>query len=130
MLATVVASSLATACGASDSDRIKDAVRNYIQAVLDDDGKTACDLLSPTAAKAFVDKVKDVVKTTDCATAFKKEAGTLKDDEKAVYRSAVLSSVTVDGDTATVTVKFTGINKDIRLKKVNGDWKIDTGPTG
>ncbi|HEX3606516.1 MAG TPA: hypothetical protein VH134_11375 [Candidatus Dormibacteraeota bacterium] len=128
VLAGLAASGSLAACGTSDSDQIKDAVRNYIQAVLDDDGRTACGLLTPDAATAFVDKVKQQTKTTDCAAAFKVEAGTLKDDEKAVYRSAVLAGTTISGDTATVTVKFTGVNKDIRLKKVGGDWKIDTGP--
>ncbi|HEY2705408.1 MAG TPA: nuclear transport factor 2 family protein [Candidatus Dormibacteraeota bacterium] len=129
-LATVAASTCLSGCGASDSDKIKDSVRNYIQAVLDDNGTAACGLLTPDAAKVFVDRVKAQTKTSDCATAFKQEAATLKDDEKAIYRSAVLSGVTVSGDTATVTVKFTGVNKDIRLKKVNGDWRIDTGPAG
>jgi ketosteroid isomerase-like protein len=129
-LAAVAASSCLAACGASDQDRIKDAVRNYIQAVLSDDGKAACDLLTSDAAKAFVDKVKDQLHTTDCATAFKTEAGTLKEDEKAVYRSAVLKNVNINGDTAIVTVQFTGVSKDISLRKVNGDWRISTGPTG
>jgi ketosteroid isomerase-like protein len=127
-LAALAASTLLAACGTSDSDRIKDAVRNYIQAVLDDNGKAACDLLTPDAAKSFVDKVKQVTGTTDCATAFKKEAATLKDDEKAVYRSAVLQGVTVNGDSALVTVQFTGVKKDISLRKVSGDWRISTGP--
>jgi hypothetical protein len=129
-LAAVAASTCLGACGASDSDRIKDAVRTYIQAVLDDNGKVACDLLTPDAAKVFVEKVKAQTKTSDCATAFKQEAATLKDDDKAIYRSAVLAGVNVKDDTATVTVRFTGVNKDIRLKKQNGDWKIDTGPSG
>ncbi|HEX6493189.1 MAG TPA: hypothetical protein VF112_06730 [Candidatus Dormibacteraeota bacterium] len=129
-LAAVAAASLLGGCGQSDSDKIKDAVRNYIQAVLDDNGKAACDLLTADAAKQFVEKVKDQVKSTDCATAFKTEAGTLKDDEKAVYRSAVLKGVTINGDKALVTVQFTGVNKDISLEKMNGDWKISTGPTG
>jgi len=129
-LAVLAAGSCLAACGQSDQDKIKDAVRNYIQAVLDDNGKAACDLLTADAAKAFVDKVKAQVKTTDCATAFKTEAGTLKDDEKAVYRSAVLKGVTINNDKAIVTVQFTGVSKDISLQKVNGDWKISTGPTG
>ncbi len=129
-LAAVAVSSWLSGCGASDSDRIKDAVRSYIQAVLDDDGKTACSLLTTEAARTFVDKVRTQTKTSDCAAAFKQEAATLKDDEKAIYRSAVLAGVSVNGDSATVTVKFTGINKDIRLKKQSGDWKIDTGPSG
>jgi Domain of unknown function (DUF4878) len=129
-LAAVAASTCLSACGASDGDRIKDAVRGYIQAVLDDNGKAACALLTADAARVFVEKVRAQTQTSDCATAFKQEAATLKDDEKAIYRSAVLSGVTVNGDTATVTVKFTGVNKDIRLKKQNGDWKIDTGPAG
>jgi Domain of unknown function (DUF4878) len=121
---------LLAGCGQSDSDKIKDAVRNYIQAVLDDNGKAACDLLTGDAAKQFVDKVKAQVKTADCATAFKTEAGTLTEDEKAVYRSAVLKGVTINGDKAITTVQFTGVSKDISLQKVNGDWKISTGPTG
>lgn len=124
-----VATSLA-ACGKSDQDQIKDAVRNYIQAVLDDDGRAACNLLTADAAKAFVDKVKAQLKTSDCATAFKTEAGTLNEEEKAVYRSAVLKGVTINSDKAIVTVQFTGASKDISLQKVNGDWRISTGPTG
>src|SRR5207245_8192214 len=57
-LAALAAGSGLAACGQSDQDKIKDAVRNYIQAVLDDNGKAACDLLTADAAKAFVDKVK------------------------------------------------------------------------
>ncbi|MEA2671314.1 MAG: hypothetical protein QOG45_1534 [Chloroflexota bacterium] len=129
-LAAVAASTCLSGCGASDSDRIKDAVRNYIQAVLDDNGRLACDLLTPDAARAFVEKVRSTTKTSDCATAFKQEAATLKDDDKAIYRSAVLAGVDVTGDTATVTVRFTGVDKKIQLKKVKGDWRIDTGPSG
>jgi hypothetical protein len=127
-LAAVATSTCLAACGTSDSDKIKESVRNYIQAVLDDNGKGACDLLTPDAAKSFVDKVKQATNTTDCATAFKKEAATLKDDEKAVYRSAVLQGVTISGDTALVTVQFTGVKKDISLRKISGDWRISTGP--
>jgi hypothetical protein len=129
-LAGVAASCLCAGCGQSDQDKIKDTVRNYIQAVLDDDGKGACNLLTSDAAKQFVDKVKAQLKTSDCATAFKTEAGTLNDEEKAVYRSAVLKGVTINGDKAVVTVQFTGASKDISLQKVGGDWKISTGPTG
>jgi len=130
VLAAMAAGGCLAACGASDSDRIKDVVRNYIQAVLDDDGKAACDLLTADAAKAFVDKVKAQLKTTDCAKAFQTEAGTLNDEEKSVYRSAVLKGVTVNDDKAIVTVQFIGASKDISLQKVNGDWKISSGPTG
>jgi Domain of unknown function (DUF4878) len=129
-LAALAAGSVLAGCGQSDTDKIKDAVRNYIQAVLDDNGKAACDLLTGDAAKQFVDKVKAQVKTADCATAFKTEAGTLTDEEKAVYRSAVLKGVTINGDKAITTVQFTGVSKDISLEKANGDWKISTGPTG
>ena len=128
-LAGVASAGLCAGCGQSDTDKIKDTVRNYIQAVLDDDGKGACNLLTSEAARQFVDKVKAQLKTSDCATAFKTEAGTLNDDEKAVYRSAVLKGVTVTGDKAVVTVQFTGASKDIALQKVGGDWKISTGPT-
>lgn len=128
-LASAAASACLSACGTSDADKIKDSVRNYIQAVLDDDGKAACALLTPDAAKAFVAKVKTVTNASDCATAFTKEASTLSDDEKAVYRSAVLEGETINGDNAVVSVKFTGASKDISLTKVNGDWRISTGPT-
>jgi hypothetical protein len=130
LLLAAVASTCLAACGASDSDNVKDAVRNYIQAVLDANGKTACNLLTADATKAFTDKVASVTNTHDCATAFNKEASTLTADEKAVYRSAVLKGVTVNGNDASVTVQFTGVSKDIALKKVNGDWKIATGPVG
>jgi len=130
LVATVAASTCLAACGESDADQIKDVVRNYIQAVLDDNGRTACGLLTSAAASAFVAKVKQTVKSTDCATAFTKEASTLSDDEKAIYRSAVLEGESVNGNSAVVTVKFTGASKDISLTKVNGDWKINTGPTG
>jgi len=129
-LAALAAGSALAGCGQSDTDKIKDSVRNYIQAVLDDNGKAACDLLTSAAAKQFVDKVKAQVKSADCATAFKTEAGTLTDEEKAVYRSAVLKGVTINGDKAITTVQFTGVSKDISLEKANGDWKISTGPTG
>ena len=129
-LAGVAASGCLAACGQSDTDKIKDAVRNYIQAVLDDDGKAACGLLTSAAAKAFVDKVKAQLKTTDCAKAFQTEAGTLNDEEKSVYRSAVLKGVTLNDDKAIVTVQFVGASKDISLQKVSGDWKISSGPTG
>jgi hypothetical protein len=128
-LAALTLSGGLAACGASDSDKIKDAVKSYIQAVLDDDGRTACGLLTPQAASAFVDKVKATTKTTDCATAFRQEAGTLQDSEKAVYRSAVLGGITIKNDAATVTVKFTGVDKDISLRKIGSDWRIDTGPS-
>jgi hypothetical protein len=109
-------------------ESVKAAVRSYIQAVLDDDGKAACGLLTPDAIKAFTDKVGATTRTNDCATAFRQEGATLTDSEKAVYRSAVLQGVTINGDSALVTVQFTGVNKDISLRKVSGDWKISTGP--
>jgi uncharacterized protein YgiB involved in biofilm formation len=129
-LAGAAASVCLTACGTSDSDKIKNSVKDYIQAVLDDNGSAACALLTSDAAKAFVAKVRTVTKTSDCGTAFTKEASTLSDDEKAVYRSAVLGDETINGDTAKVTIKFTGASEPISLTKVNGDWKIATGPTG
>ena len=45
-------------------------------------------------------------------------------------RAMVLKGVTINNDKAIVTVQFTGVSKDISLEKVNGDWKISTGPTG
>jgi len=130
LVVAVAAAAGLAACGASDSDNVKQAVRDYIQAVLDANGKSACGLLTADASKAFTDRVASVTNTHDCATAFSKEAGSLTADEKAIYRSAVLQGVSVNGNDATVTVKFTGASRDIALKKVNGDWKIATGPVG
>lgn len=129
-LAALAASGALAACGASDGDQIKDAVRNYIQAVLDDDGRTACSLLTPQAAAAFVNnpRVRAATGTSDCAAAFKAEARTLQDSDKALYRSAVLGGITIRNDTASVTVKFTGVDRDMNLRRVSGDWRIDTGP--
>jgi hypothetical protein len=67
-----------------------------------------CDNLSAASLKAIGGKDK-------CTTLAKGQKG---EDEK-------VTSVTVDGDTA--TVKGTGGTDTIKLVKEDGDWKVDAG---
>jgi len=119
-------------CGSSDSDddKIDEALTGYFAALADDDGETACDYLSPSGRQELVQVAKTSlpqlrnIKCPELVGAMGKNYG---EAEKSELRSAEVTSIEVDGDSATAVVK--GANIDPTLVKSDGEWLIDSGFT-
>lgn len=120
-LATIVAASgLAlglSACGGASNDA-EQAVEDFGQAVQDEDFKAMCDAFDPE----FVKTVEAAGQ--DCAKMFEDNWDEMGDDIPEDAEMDIQDSE-IDGDDATVTVKNDDDEEqDIKLKKVDGDWKI------
>lgn len=120
-LATIVAASgLAlglSACGGADNDA-EQAVLDFGEAVQDEDFKAICDAFDPE----FVKQVEAAGE--DCAKMFEDNWDQMGDEVPEDAEMDIQDSE-IDGDNATVTVKNDeDKEEDIKLKKVDGDWKI------
>lgn len=120
-LATIVAASgLAlglSACGGADNEA-EQAVLDFGEAVQDEDFKAICDAFDPE----FVKQVEAAGE--DCAKMFEDNWDQMGDEVPEDAEMDIQDSE-IDGDNATVTVKNDeDKEEDIKLKKVDGDWKI------
>ncbi len=113
-------------CGpfGSDEDDVKDVVKDYAAGVADGDGKKVCDTLAEDSKKQFEEV------GAKCDETFSSFGGFLNDEQKDKLKD-VDPDVEIDGDNATAKVdalEGTGTD-ELKLKKEDGDWKIDEAAT-
>ena len=103
------------ACGASDEDKVEEAVGSFQQAVQDKDKKAFCDAVTSEQIRES-DACEKQVKESDLESIGEVEG--IKAEK-----------IKVDGETATaqvsVTVKGERRSDEARFRKIDGDWKID-----
>lgn len=115
----VVLGALALAgCGQSDSDKAKTTVQDFANALAHADGKRACDLATKDLAEKVTGSMTQLG-AHGCADAFSTLQGT------GVPRSPKVTSITVDGTTATARVEGDGGTQlQPKLEKVGDAWKV------
>lgn len=106
------------ACGGSNGP--EDAVNEFIAAVKDKDAAKTCDLLAPENKKQI-----EQLQQGSCEEVMKKGLEAPVPGVPLENSNATVKDSKVDGDNATVTVDANGQTSDIKLVKVDGDWKID-----
>ena len=123
-LACAVALIGVAACGGGDDDdgggSPEETVKAFANALADADGDKACDQLTKN--------VRGQIEATGakCGEQLGSLAGAASSDEKNKLKE-IDPEVSVDGDNATAKVPNIGGEgtSDIKLKKEDGDWKID-----
>lgn len=120
-------------CGSESSDEEKAAaaVQTYLSAVAEGDGDSACEQLSGNGQReliGFVNRQLPQVGTIECAKVVSTLNGAMGPDEEALLRDAEVTTVEIDGDSATATVE--GANVRPTLIKSGDDWLIETGFEG
>jgi hypothetical protein len=115
----------ATGAGGPDEEAVRAAIQGYLDAFVAKDGATACDLLTDEAEQAFLDAIQG---QTDCATAFQTAADQAGDTTLQALGLAEIGPVTVTGDTATTSIGVLGIEQEVTLERVDGEWKVASLP--
>jgi hypothetical protein len=109
-------------CGpfGSDEDDVEQVIKDYSEGIADGDGKKACDTLSEDSKKRFEEA------GAKCEDTFESFGAFLNEDQKNELKD-VDPDVEIDGDEATAKVQaLEGTGSDeVKLKKEDGDWKID-----
>jgi hypothetical protein len=119
LLTALVAVTALPACGGSEEDDARDAVKIYVTAVADGDEKRACASLSEDSKRRF-DKAR-----TKCEDTFKNFGAFLSRAQKDKLKG-IDPKVKVNGNTATANVAAQPFEGELRLKKEGGDWKVAT----
>jgi hypothetical protein len=115
-----------TASSGADEEQVRAAVNGYIQAFLNADGTTACNLLTPSSQQEFVDQARQQGLTgSSCAELFTAIARQVPENTKGILRSATVGSVTVNGDTATGTIEVAGTSSPFTAERQSdGRWLL------
>ncbi len=140
-LATVALVAVAAGCGGStsDTDKVKASVSDFLTAVADDKGASACALLTDSAIQELNSAAFLLRAPASCADAIEGFNRQLSSDEKKALKSAEVNRVTITGDKAIVADNDllleaggeAGLfrNNDPRplaLERIGGDWKISS----
>jgi hypothetical protein len=99
-----------------------DAVKAYLEALANNDGERACDLLTIDARAELVQDAG----TTDCPALVDQFNQFLGGDADRL-KDADVSGGSDDGNSTAVTATLDGRNVEVDLEKVDGEWRVDTG---
>lgn len=114
--AVAVAAAIAGCGGSSDEDDVVDQVEAFWTAIVDGDGAAACALMTESAQDVYA----NVGKSGTCEGGVEQIAGAI--DTSQFDTPVESDDVSIDGDTATVTV---GGEPTIALVKTGDEWLID-----
>jgi len=112
----------------SDEELAAATVRRQMQAVARGDGTTACGLLSAKALEEAEAEISRRAGDIGCATAVGQGAGSLPADVRGALRRPVITRVEVRGDRATVNVRVADRRARVRLRRIDGRWRVDGLP--
>jgi len=119
---------VAAGCGGGNGAGPEGTVKTYLKAFADGNGKQACDQLTGDAKRQALDYAATnlpELNATSCEDALTAIAKNLGGDEKGLLRDAEISKTTINGSSATVSLKA-GSN-DAELTKTGGRWYISGG---
>jgi hypothetical protein len=117
----VLAATVGACGGESDEDKAKSTVEDYLKAVTDGNGDSACKLVTDQTRK----RIERGGRRTCAATISSLNTGS----GKAVlrqFKKAKVENVKVSGDTATASIRIAGLSQPAKLRKQGGDWKLDS----
>jgi len=118
--AALVGSTLLSACGTSDEDKIREAVRSFNLALADGDGPRACSYMTGDAirkmARAGAPSCKAVIELAHQA---------LDKQMLKAFRTVRYDRIRVRDDHATVRFRVLSQAGTQRLTKVRGEWRLE-----
>lgn len=128
--ATLLAALLAASgCGGSASP--EDTASAAVSGLSEGNGKKVCAQLTAAAQKTLLAVLADdpplvePVKAASCEEAIAKVHAQLTEPIRAVLADGEVDDARIDGDTAVVHV--TGAGVDLKLRRIDGEWKISDG---
>jgi len=134
LLATAVAALALAGCGggdendAPDPEQVTEVATDYAHAFGDGDGERACELLTPGAQDAFVERVSSLVGTRDCPEAVSKLQAVAGPNVTGPFREATVDGVKVTGDKATARINAGGSSEQVTLEQRDGEWLLTKAP--
>jgi hypothetical protein len=136
LLLLAVGVSLSAGCGGSSRSDPTSVVRRYMGAVANNDGSTACELLTGEIkqrllrASAALSVLTHRSTSLDCPSVVRFAHGLLGADQIAELRKANVASVSQSGNRATVRVSLpNGHATDAQVAKTAAGWLINSTPT-
>lgn len=133
-IAAALAAAALSACGSTSSSsqnagNPSAAVKTYLTALANGDGATACGALTPALESQELKLARSQgIKVSSCPNLVSQLRAHITSAQRAVLLNAKVNRVTVQGSTATVTVK--GATQPTTLTKSDGKWLIAGGVTG
>lgn len=121
---------LVAGCGGgthkSADEQVRDAFARYTKAFVNGNAKGACALLTPGARQRAVRQSADFG-LKSCEAVLMRGHDALSPPQRDQVRRATIGAVTVKGDAATIRIKtrLAGQQTVTRLRRVDGDWRID-----
>ncbi len=131
-IAAAVAAAALSACGSSSSSHNAStpstAVTTYLTALANGDGATACGSLTPSLQDQELKLARSQgLKASSCPDLVSQLKAHITSSQRTLLLNAKVSRVSVQGSTATVTVK--GATHPSMLTKSDGKWLIAGGIT-
>ncbi|MGZ5385952.1 MAG: hypothetical protein ACXWZV_00850 [Solirubrobacterales bacterium] len=106
--------------GGDDSEAVAETMRAYLTAYSEGDGAEACTHLTEGAQQALAESAKTGKES--CAEALSRPSGQGSDILGPLIEGIDAEDVTVDGDTAELTIEGTPVPAS--LEKVDGEWLV------
>jgi hypothetical protein len=123
LAAVVAASALGFGPCKSDEDKVEDTVKDFASAIVDENYGEACDLLTEDAQDSLAEAAEENDRDDEsCEGELERD---LTDEEREVFEDIEVSNVEIDGDRATADVKSDEGEEETKLKKEDGDWKLE-----
>jgi hypothetical protein len=127
--ALLVAASVAAlaGCGGGGDDEtagVKAAVQAYVDAFVQGNGPKMCSLMTPETRVKFVNAVRALAKTDDCAKATVAVRNAAGPKAVAAMRGARMKDIRVHGNEASVKLVASSGQSIATLRKQGGEWRV------
>ena len=115
----------ATEAAGSDEAAIRQSLVDYGEALVDRDEEKACGFMTESAQEGAQEEVPNA---DSCAQAHERVMGILGDDKRQQFADALAKAelkIEVSGDTAELTAPNNPDGQKLKMRRVDGRWKID-----
>jgi hypothetical protein len=115
-----------TGCGASETDRAREAAQGYVKALGKSDGKGTCAHMTKGLRKRFSSAVTfaNPELSGDCPKLMQAALDSIGPDQLTQFGSAKISEVKAKGSTGTFVYTVQGARINGRVAREDGSWKV------
>jgi hypothetical protein len=127
-IASVAVAVVLGGCGGGNDDAaaVKSTVRAYLDAFVKGDDARTCSLMTAKTRAEFVKGARPLAKTDDCARATAAVRAAAGGKAIEALRSARISDVTVNGNSASAKLTASSGQSIATLTKEGGKWKVSS----